>query len=244
MATPLCRRGRSPRHPGGRSISTLEQLRDRYRHQLQTLLLERRPPTPVQEYAEALEAEVERVTTAWDESTARVQRLLLQIRAQDSEIGRLMKVVKDQRTPNDNPTGTWGHRVVCDDQEGHRIAEVYTLHDGNIAWTADPIAPWGNTFEEVRDDLVRMLRALDQPVLVEADLEVLAAKGTQEATVAEPEEAKEHWFTTTFKFHISAENKEDAKAEFESLERYITEDYLRWYDPWSFTWGPVEEDSD
>lgn len=78
-----------------------------------------------------------------------------------------------------NPRVTgWQYRVVRDDEGGHRIAEVYTLEDGSLAWTQDPVYPWGDSFEEIKADVQNMFLALsyDPPVLYERDLFALAAE--------------------------------------------------------------------
>ena len=80
---------------------------------------------------------------------------------------------------------TWTYRIICDEHGTHRIAEVYTdlLHvEGGIAWTADPIAPVGETPDELRLDLDRMILAFDKPILDEATLrETLKLEAIQAA---------------------------------------------------------------
>jgi hypothetical protein len=78
--------------------------------------------------------------------------------------------VKDLPTRN-----RWQYRIIRDKEGGHRIAEVYVLRDGSIAWTQDPVAPYGNDFREIRADVDRMLRAFDYdpPVLIEEELEAM-----------------------------------------------------------------------
>lgn len=69
---------------------------------------------------------------------------------------------------------TWNHRVMRSEYAGesyHTIREVFYDEDGNIeGWTAEPIAPQGETPEELRDELQRMLACLDRPVLEEDEL--------------------------------------------------------------------------
>jgi len=70
---------------------------------------------------------------------------------------------------------TWNHRVVrrtwrkgeVDEEKEYAIHEAYYGRDddGGISITADHKAPYGETVEELRETLQRMLRALDRPVL-------------------------------------------------------------------------------
>ena len=71
---------------------------------------------------------------------------------------------------------TWQYRVVRGRDGGHRIAEVYAVSWEPPMWTVDPIAPYGDSLDELRRDVCRMQRALWQPVLVEAELYALAAE--------------------------------------------------------------------
>ena len=67
----------------------------------------------------------------------------------------------------------WNHRVMIRHHEGTDetsmgIREVFYDDDGNIdAWTADDMDPHGETLEELRADLERMLACLERPVLDE-----------------------------------------------------------------------------
>lgn len=45
------------------------------------------------------------------------------------------------------------------------IRELYTSERGELGWTQDPVAAWGETPEEVRDDLEKMLADIRHPVL-------------------------------------------------------------------------------
>ena len=65
----------------------------------------------------------------------------------------------------------WNHRVTkatIDGETVYEIREVYydlpTTSDG-IGWTQDASAPYGETLDELRQDLERMLAALDKPVI-------------------------------------------------------------------------------
>ena len=90
---------------------------------------------------------------------------------------------------------TWQYRVVRSDDGGHRIAEVYATPGGPPMWTADPIAPYGDSLDELRRDVLRMQRALEQPVLVEAELRARAAGRIEalEARVADLEARDRAW---------------------------------------------------
>jgi hypothetical protein len=58
---------------------------------------------------------------------------------------------------------SWNYRVVK--------SEVY-YEDGKVdGWTEDAIAPGGETVDELREELQRMISCLDKPVLDEAELE-------------------------------------------------------------------------
>ena len=64
----------------------------------------------------------------------------------------------------------WNHRVMRrvypNDEVMYQIYEVFYNADGSIwGFTNDPVDPCGETVEEVRESLERMLRALDRPVL-------------------------------------------------------------------------------
>lgn len=65
---------------------------------------------------------------------------------------------------------TWNYRVYkCKEKE----EEYYAIHEAYYApykeephsYTVDPVAPMGNTLEELRSDLQMMLAALDKPVI-------------------------------------------------------------------------------
>jgi hypothetical protein len=65
----------------------------------------------------------------------------------------------------------WNHRVIRHEENG----EVwYAIHecfyekpddDSNLSWTENEIAPIGETVDELRETLERMLKALDKPIL-------------------------------------------------------------------------------
>ena len=69
---------------------------------------------------------------------------------------------------------TWNYRLVktvhaSGDAEYH-VCEMYYDEKGNIESWSDPIPPYGETPEELEDDLRRMLGALSRPVLLASDL--------------------------------------------------------------------------
>ena len=62
---------------------------------------------------------------------------------------------------------SWNYRVTktaTDEGDWFQVREVYYL-DGGTGWTRDEIAADGQSVEEVRDVLKRMLEACDKPVL-------------------------------------------------------------------------------
>ena len=68
----------------------------------------------------------------------------------------------------------WNHRVVKyetrnlfgDPDVGYAIHEVFYDQDGNVnGMTSNAVAPWGDTKDELRHDLLRMLEALNKPDL-------------------------------------------------------------------------------
>lgn len=70
---------------------------------------------------------------------------------------------------------SWNYRVVrlgwASGEFTCQIHEVYYHPDGALrAWSAEPVAPHGETPEELCADLARMAAALERPVLEHADL--------------------------------------------------------------------------
>lgn len=60
------------------------------------------------------------------------------------------------RTPNSSELGG----------EGFEIRELYPADDGpEFSYTSDPVTPAGATVDELREELLHMLTALDQPIL-------------------------------------------------------------------------------
>ena len=69
---------------------------------------------------------------------------------------------------------TWNHRVVKyetpnlfgDPDVGYAIHEVFYDNNGNVqGMTSNPVKPWGDTKDELRLELMRMLDALTKPDL-------------------------------------------------------------------------------
>lgn len=67
----------------------------------------------------------------------------------------------------------WNYRVVRQD-DTYTIHEVYYDQEGRItAFSTNPVAPCGETLEELRVDMDRQRRALDEPVLDYAVLNLM-----------------------------------------------------------------------
>jgi hypothetical protein len=65
---------------------------------------------------------------------------------------------------------TWNHRVFRVAHEngevGYGFRETFYAEDGHVeGWTENDIAPYGESPDELRTCLERMIRALDLPVL-------------------------------------------------------------------------------
>jgi hypothetical protein len=87
-------------------------------------------------------------------------------------------------SPGDAPEsgGGWNHRVVrrawASGEVTHEVHEVYYRRDGSICGaTSDPVAPSGETLDELRADLARMASACDAPVLAWEECERASAAG-------------------------------------------------------------------
>jgi hypothetical protein len=67
---------------------------------------------------------------------------------------------------------SWNYRVVMTVEDGEKtyaIHEVFYDEKGvPEGWSADPCKPFGESPQELRDDLMHMWRAFDKPVLTEA----------------------------------------------------------------------------
>lgn len=70
---------------------------------------------------------------------------------------------------------TWNHRVMEKDGE-YTIREVYCGEDGELEMFTGPIGPYGETLDELKADLVRMMRATLQPILTESDFPKFTAE--------------------------------------------------------------------
>ena len=73
----------------------------------------------------------------------------------------------------------WNNRVIRTKTNfNNEEVEMYTIHevyydskDRIEAWTSKEVAPYGESLEELREDLLRMLRAVDEtPVINREDL--------------------------------------------------------------------------
>ncbi|MBI5652611.1 MAG: hypothetical protein HZC40_19530 [Chloroflexi bacterium] len=95
---------------------------------------------------------------------------------------------------------TWNYRVFRDAKDAYVIREVYYEEDGSIfACTQDAVEPFGETVEELAQDLKYFKQALKLPVLTMADIPgASAAKQTKargkktsgNQPVAKPSKAK------------------------------------------------------
>ncbi len=79
---------------------------------------------------------------------------------------------------------TWNYRIV------HRVVkgeDIYAIHeayyegDKPISITLESVNPQGETLEELKDDFVYYLRALEEPVLEYADFETSDARRPRSA---------------------------------------------------------------
>ena len=64
----------------------------------------------------------------------------------------------------------WNWRVArCSDDDGnewYRVIEVYYDTDGEVAGWGPPVAPIGNTVEDLRGELDLMMQAFDRPIFI------------------------------------------------------------------------------
>lgn len=79
----------------------------------------------------------------------------------------------------------WNHRVVKkyydEDYTEFAIKEVYYNEDKSIyAWMEEPCRVHGESLESLRQFLERCLKALDQPVLVDGEVEFVDDDGDNE----------------------------------------------------------------
>lgn len=69
----------------------------------------------------------------------------------------------------------WNYRVIRKPYdykdlvfEEYNVHEVFYDDNGNIeSWTTEPISPYGDTLEELKNTLEKMLEALEKPILQE-----------------------------------------------------------------------------
>lgn len=67
----------------------------------------------------------------------------------------------------DAPESSWNYRVTRTRVDGEyvfEIREVYYTHGQPHSWSRDPIAPYGESWHELGEDLVKMQRAISMPV--------------------------------------------------------------------------------
>lgn len=64
---------------------------------------------------------------------------------------------------------SWNYRIIKtirDKEPFYRIHEVYYDDNGEIeGWTEEPVLPYGETVEELREDIHYFLQAFQQPIL-------------------------------------------------------------------------------
>lgn len=70
---------------------------------------------------------------------------------------------------NPEPTAetSWNYRVTRTKEDGEfvfAVREVYYTHDQPHSWSEDPIAPHGESWHELAEDIVKMQRAVALPV--------------------------------------------------------------------------------
>lgn len=66
------------------------------------------------------------------------------------------------------PETSWNYRVTRTKIDGEyvfEIREVYYTHGQPHSWSRDPIAPHGESWHELAEDLVKMQSAVSVPVL-------------------------------------------------------------------------------
>ena len=72
---------------------------------------------------------------------------------------------------------SWNYRVMKKKIRGEDVFEIHEVYyhpNGGIkAWTENPIIPYGETMEELREDILMQSRALEKPVL---DYDTLVAE--------------------------------------------------------------------
>ena len=62
---------------------------------------------------------------------------------------------------------TWEYRILRRETiYGEEYFEIHPVFDGK-SWSKDPETPIGDTPEDLKNDLKRMLKAFDKPILIE-----------------------------------------------------------------------------
>ena len=70
----------------------------------------------------------------------------------------------ERRKTEGNNMTHWNHRVFKD-KDGYSIRETFYKDGKPHLWSAEPEAPFGETLDELKEDLKRMLGATEQPVI-------------------------------------------------------------------------------
>lgn len=66
--------------------------------------------------------------------------------------------------------GTWNYRVMKDNDGHFTIRETFYNEEKNIEGWTEECSPFGETLEELSDDLNYMLSALDKEILIESEV--------------------------------------------------------------------------
>jgi len=65
---------------------------------------------------------------------------------------------------------TWNYRVMVDGDGNYSIREVYYNDEKAIEGWTEECSPFGETYDELRNDMEYMFQSLSQDVIIEADL--------------------------------------------------------------------------
>ena len=66
---------------------------------------------------------------------------------------------------------TWNYRLFKEDENNLAIHEVY-YHKGEPSlYTENPVAPFGESVDEIKEDLEKMLLSFNKPILTEKDFD-------------------------------------------------------------------------
>ena len=76
----------------------------------------------------------------------------------------------------------WDHRVVKETLDNgevwYSVREVYYNKDGSIfGYTDEPVGVVGESVDEIREELEMTLKCLDNPVLVDGEVEFVDVEG-------------------------------------------------------------------